>query len=131
MNEFFVFKLVNHLGHCESLDIRKNSEIDEIFLWWQRFVDFQTNFKVSLIFVLRWNYWIYKHLPTESLMFWQFFYYLQNCILDFLNETVSFWTCVHYPAKFQCFTISWIGWTLLIDYNLVEKLSQYVKKSFL
>ena len=29
--------------------------------------------KVSLIFVLRWNYWPYRHLTTESLMFWQFF----------------------------------------------------------
>ena len=27
-------------------------------------------------------------------MFWKFFHNLQNCILDFLNETVSFWTCV-------------------------------------
>ena len=27
-------------------------------------------------------------------MFWQFFHDLQNCFLEFLNETVSFWTCV-------------------------------------
>ena len=31
-------------------------------------------------------------------MFWQFFHDLHNCILDFLNETVSFWTCVQWSS---------------------------------
>ena len=44
----FVSKLVNNLRHGESLNIRKISEIDDIFLRWQRFVGFQTYFKDSL-----------------------------------------------------------------------------------
>ena len=42
-------KLVNYSRHSESLNIRKNSEIEDIFLWSQRFVDFPTYFKDSLL----------------------------------------------------------------------------------
>ena len=43
-------KLVNHSRHSEFLNIRKNSEIDDIFLsiTGTGFVDFQTYFKDSL-----------------------------------------------------------------------------------
>ena len=44
----FAFELVDYSRHSESLTIRKNSEIDDIFLRYQRFVDFQTYFKGSL-----------------------------------------------------------------------------------
>ena len=44
----FESKLANKLRHSESLNIRKNSEIDDIFLWRQLIVDFQTYFKDSL-----------------------------------------------------------------------------------
>ena len=44
----FAPKLVNCSQHSESLNIRKNCEISDIFLRWQRFVDFQTYFKDSL-----------------------------------------------------------------------------------
>ena len=43
----FASKLVNY-SHSESFNIRKNSEIDDSFLWWRRFVNFQTCFKDSL-----------------------------------------------------------------------------------
>ena len=39
----FASKLVNFSRHSESLKVRKNSEIDDIFLRSQRFVDFQTH----------------------------------------------------------------------------------------
>ena len=41
-------KLVNYSRHSESLNIRKNSEIDDIFLRRQQIVNFQTYFKDSL-----------------------------------------------------------------------------------
>ena len=44
----FVPKLVNYSRHSESLNIRKNSKIDDIFLRRQLIVDFQTYFKDSL-----------------------------------------------------------------------------------
>ena len=44
----FASQLVNYLLHSESLNIRKNSEIDDIFLRRQLIVDFQTYFKDSL-----------------------------------------------------------------------------------
>ena len=47
----FAFKLVNYWRHSESLNIRKNSEIDDIFLRRQLnklIVDFKTYFKDSL-----------------------------------------------------------------------------------
>ena len=44
----FASKLVNYSRHIESLNNQKNSEIDEIFLRWEPFVDFQTYFKDSL-----------------------------------------------------------------------------------
>ena len=44
----FVSKLVNYSRHSESLNIRKNSEIDDIFLWNQGFDHFPTFFKDSL-----------------------------------------------------------------------------------
>ena len=40
--------LVNFSRHSEFLNIQKNSEIDDIFLQSQQFVDFQTYFKDSL-----------------------------------------------------------------------------------
>ena len=44
----FASILVTYSRHSESLNIRKNSEIDDIFLRRQLFVDFQTYFKDSL-----------------------------------------------------------------------------------
>ena len=44
----FASKLVNYSRLSESLNNRKNSKIDDIFLRWERFVDFQTYFKDSL-----------------------------------------------------------------------------------
>ena len=49
----FASKLVNYLRKSESLNIRKNSEIDDIFLRRQLIVDFQTYFKDSLC--LEWS----------------------------------------------------------------------------
>ena len=43
----FASKLVNYWRHSESLNIRKNSKIDDIFLRRQLIVDFQTYFKDS------------------------------------------------------------------------------------
>ena len=44
----FASKLVNYWRRRESLNIRKNSEIDYIFLRRQLIVDFQTYYKDSL-----------------------------------------------------------------------------------
>ena len=44
----FGSKLVTYLRHSESLNIRKNSKIEDIFLWYQRFVDFRTYFNDTL-----------------------------------------------------------------------------------
>ena len=44
----FASKLVNYSRHSESLNLQKNSEIDDIFLQRQLIVDFQTYFKDSL-----------------------------------------------------------------------------------
>ena len=45
----FASKLVNYSRHSESLNIRKNSEIDDIFLRRQLIVDFQTYFMTQII----------------------------------------------------------------------------------
>ena len=42
----FAYKLVNKSQHIESLNIRKNSEIDHIFLQNQWFVDIQAFFEI-------------------------------------------------------------------------------------
>ena len=44
----FASKWVNYSGQNENLNMQKNSEIDDIFLWWRLFVDFQTYFKGSV-----------------------------------------------------------------------------------
>ena len=44
----FASRLVNYSRHSETLNIRKNSKIDDIFLRRQPIVDFQTYFKDSL-----------------------------------------------------------------------------------
>ena len=46
----FASKSVNYARHSEFLNGRKNSEIDDIFIRWERFADFQTYFKDSLCF---------------------------------------------------------------------------------
>ena len=63
----FAFNLVNYSRHSESLNIRKNSEIDDIFLRWRRFVDFQTHFKDSLCgcALNKWPLWAQK-MPKEA-----------------------------------------------------------------
>ena len=44
----FASKLVNFSRQSESLNNRKNFEIDDIFFRWEQFVDFQKDFKESL-----------------------------------------------------------------------------------
>ena len=60
------------------------------------------------------------YLGTENLMFWQFFHDLQNCILDFLNETVSFWTCVHCTATGEGKFLWYFSFFFMIQSSLKE-----------
>ena len=135
-------KLVNYSRHSESLNIRKNSEIDDIFLQLQRFVDFPTYFKDSLCLVYLTNLGakgVQRSVGLQTFFQKHFVVYepwtVKNSFITYVCYVVYvlFWTVLYMHTKISCYAwenvlkISYFLrlWIMIVTYILseVEKFS--------
>ena len=130
----FASKLVNYSRHSESLNIRKNSEIDDIFLRRQRFVDFQTHYKDCLC--LEWLTNLVVEGAKRSLKMWNTNFYesFSKSILLYMSSRLSKICSVHTFAIPRTVYFGWICMTKVVlrftrlytEATIFNQLKQYI-----
>ena len=107
----FAFKLVNYSRHSargESLNIRKNSKIDDIFLRRQLIVNFQTYFKDSLCLQILTNFGV--KCAQRSVKMWttSFYWSFSKNILFYMSSRLSKIRSVHTYVMPRTVYFGWI-----------------------
>ena len=113
----FAPKLVKYSRHSESLNIRKNCEIADIFLQWQRFLDFQTYFKDLLCLELLTNLGAKSAKRSAKMWTIRFYKSFFKNILLYIRSRLSKIRSVH---TYVMARTVYFGWICTLEFRFID-----------